>query len=120
VINQAYMNLKRDREAQIGHYFRLLYHILRIVDGSSILTDEEKKDYARILRAHISEPEFALLFYNCIHPDGEKLHPLVEKYDLLQSMSERSVAQPIDLDFYPATKARWEREGKRPQGIGEV
>ncbi len=92
LILHVYGKLKRDREAQIGHYFRLLYHTIRIVDMSHSLNDDEKKDFVRILRAHVSEPEFALLFYNCIHPDGEKLHPLVEKYDLLQNMSERNVA----------------------------
>jgi hypothetical protein len=69
----------------LGHYFRLFYHIIRFVDESSI---DEKKLYIRIVRATLSNAEIVLLALNCLYGGGkEKFKPLVERYSLLHNIS---------------------------------
>ena len=46
----AYLIFYRDREAQLGHYFRNLYNIIRFIDDSSI---PDKQRYARFVRAQL-------------------------------------------------------------------
>lgn len=107
----AYNKIAMTGNFHLGNYFRLFYHIIRIIDKSAALDDEEKKDLVRVLRAHLSEAELILLLYNCVTPFGEKLRILVEDYDLLQNLSEHGVSQECDLDFFPKTKARWKETG---------
>ena len=69
-------------EAELGHYFRSLYNIVKFVDLSPT---KDKKFYTNLVRAQISKYELLLLFYNCSSPLGsEKFLPLVEKYALLK------------------------------------
>lgn len=73
-----------NHEHEIGHYFRLLYNIVKLVK----LTDGiDKKQYTNILRAQLSSYELKLLFYNCISSWGkEKFKPLVEEFALLKTI----------------------------------
>lgn len=73
-----------NHEHEIGHYFRLLYNIVKFVK----LTDGiDKKRYTNLLRAQLSSYELKLLFYNCISSWGkEKFKPLVEEFALLKTI----------------------------------
>lgn len=102
----AYGAFYRNHSGELGHYFRLMYHIVGFVDRDSVLADEEKKFLIRILRAHLSQPESYLLFYNCLSEHGyEKFHPLVEEYDLLQNFDPDSVPES-HWQFYPKSRER--------------
>jgi len=81
----------------IGHYFRNLYTIIKIVDRSSV---ENKRDYTNIIRAQLSSSELVLLFYNCISPWGRKFKPLVERYALLKTLPEDALADERDRSLY--------------------
>lgn len=68
----------------LGHYFRILYNILKFVDESDLLN---KKHYTNIVRSQISTYEHILIFYNGLSENGaEKLKPLIEKYSFLNNM----------------------------------
>jgi Putative phage abortive infection protein len=73
-----------NHEHEIGHYFRLLYNIVKLIK----LTDGiDKKRYTNLVRAQLSSYELKLLFYNCISSLGrEKFKPLVEEFSLLKTM----------------------------------
>lgn len=87
----------------IGHLFRLLYHILRFIDQSDIDQDE-KDSYAKILRAHLANPELVLLFYNCLSEYGrEKHYGLIEKYNMLKNMNLAGLGDnQNDMLLYPS------------------
>ena len=73
----------------INHYFRLLYHIVRFIDGSQ---QPNKYFYIQILRASLSDAEISLLALNCDYGEGrEKFKGLVEKYALLHNLSEKEI-----------------------------
>jgi Putative phage abortive infection protein len=71
----------------LSHYFRHLYHIVRMIDSASYLKD--KSEYIGILRAQMSMYELLLLFYNGLSSKGnEKFLPLIERHGLLKSINE--------------------------------
>jgi len=68
----------------LGHYFRTLYNLVKLVDRSPV---EDKHFYTNLIRAHLSNQETLVLFYNCVVGHGrEKFKPLVERYALLKNM----------------------------------
>ncbi len=70
----------------LAHYFRIIYHIVNFIDQSNV---ENKKFYARLLRASLSNSEALLIALNCSFGDGRtKFKPLIEKYALLHNLSE--------------------------------
>ena len=81
---EAYERFFRYRQTYTGHYFRLMYNIVKFIATSEA---ENKQTYINILRAQLSSSELNLLFYNCISKYGsEKFRPLVEKFGLLENM----------------------------------
>lgn len=93
-------------KSTVGHYFRNLYSILKMIDSTQEFTPENKRrsfiisrriytDYVRrrgytnIVRAQLSEAEMALLQINCLGSYGEDLKFYVELYSMLKPL-ERS------------------------------
>lgn len=96
----------------VGHYFRNLYWIMKMIDTSIDVSPEDrpedasvsgkrrfytdyirKRNYANIVRAQLSESEMALLQINCLGPYGADLKYYVEKYSLLK---------PLGKDYFDA------------------
>jgi hypothetical protein len=93
-INRVYLAFYRQNEADLGHYFRTLYNLVKFVDRSEI---PDKKLYTNLIRAQLSSIELALLFYNCLSDLGrEKFKPLVEKYSLLKTLPRAKLLNPTD------------------------
>lgn len=108
VITEIFDSVCKEYKADIGHCYRMLYHIVRLIDENDMLNAEEKRKLIGIVRSHLSETEFALLFYNCITERGYyKMRRLVDHYDLLQNITESSIDSIQDWKFYPLTKDRW-------------
>lgn len=82
-----------DTQLNLGHYFRFLYNIFRYISESSV-SEKEKFEYAKIVRAQISNYELLLLFYNVMHVDGIKFQKYVVKYQLFDNL-------PIDMLLNP-------------------
>jgi len=83
-INSAYNTFYEKNQSKIGHYFRSLYTISKLIHTSDI---EDKRLYSNILRAQLSVDETVLLFYNCLSDYGrKKFKPLIEEYSLLKGI----------------------------------
>lgn len=59
--------------AQLGHYFRHLYQMVKFVDQSQAITMDQKKNYLKTLRAQLSNHEQAILYLNSLVNPGNKL-----------------------------------------------
>ncbi len=80
--NEVYLRNRDD----LGHYFRTIYHIVRLIDEVGV---EEKVLYIRLLRASLSNSEVVLLALNCVYGEGrEKFKPLIDRHALLHNISE--------------------------------
>lgn len=99
LIRAVYNDFYVEHQAEIGHYFRHLYHIIKFVKDSKI---EDKRKYTSLVRAQLSGYEHVLLFYNCISDLGQnKFKPLVEEFSLLENMPQSElIAREFHIDFY--------------------
>tara|TARA_R110002072_G_scaffold31735_15_gene97655 strand:+ start:3759 stop:4592 length:834 start_codon:yes stop_codon:yes gene_type:complete len=105
-IIEVYRLFYESNQADVGHYFRHLYHIIKFVDRSDV---EDPSYYIDLVRAQLSVYELGLLFYNCLTPYGsEKFKPLIEKYALLKNM-------PYDVIFLAEHKALYTDEAYGPE-----
>lgn len=92
-IADAYGVWLNDYRDVVGHYFRNLYRIVKLVDDSKLIGDTSRREYIGILRAQLSASELGLVFYNMLGPGREKFQPLILKYDLLKNLP-RSTLRP--------------------------
>ena len=98
IIEEAYEAFFQERQADVGHYFRNLYTVIKFVDQSAM---ENQKRYTSIVRAQLSSYELALLFYNCLWRIGrKKFKELIEEYELLENMDLALLANPGQLSLY--------------------
>lgn len=72
------------KKQYLGHYFRNLYHIYKMIDNSDVFSTKEKIYYAKIVRAQLSHLELKFLYLNCIIDAGEKFQRYVKKYNILE------------------------------------
>lgn len=97
-INKRYLDFFNKRQQDLGHYYRILYNLIKFIDNSSI---DDKRLYTNIVRAQLSDAEVFLLFYNCLSKNGsEKFKPLVEKYALLKVINRDSDLNILYIDLY--------------------
>lgn len=104
IIDEIYHEIYGQFGAEIGHYFRSLYHILVYVNDSKI---NDKERYFKLVQAQMCNNELYLLFYNSISSYGyEKMYPLVENNGLLENLrysNYKYFKLHQDL-FYPRTR----------------
>lgn len=100
----------------LGHYFRLLYNIIKYIDEQpdSIFTIEIKKRYARLIRAHLSYNELDLICINCLSPAGMGMRELIDRYDLLQNYFDHdNRLYENAIRHFPRSKKRAEKRRER-------
>jgi hypothetical protein len=107
-INEIYTIFFTTVNSDLGHYFRNLYRIIKMIDDTKFiansnldsdfeLTKDDKQietlnyeiqyRYTSILRSQLSDYEILWLFYNCITDNGkEKFKPLIIKYKILKNL----------------------------------
>ncbi|MCU5036427.1 putative phage abortive infection protein [Bacillus cereus] len=80
----AYETLYKRHENLIGHYYRNLYRIVKLIQKNNFDSEsqerdnEEKRQYRGILRAQLSSFELLMLFYNISYSEkGKKFKELV-------------------------------------------
>lgn len=91
----AYENIM---DGILDHYFRYLYRILKFIDDTELIGEQEKYKYASIFRAQLSEYELIMIYYNGLSKFGsEKLKPLIEKYCILKNIRYSDLANPNEV-----------------------
>jgi hypothetical protein len=85
LMQDRYTDLYKDHQNDLGHYFRLSYHIVKMIDDHSVV---DKMKYIRIFRATLSNPEMILIGLTCAYGAGStRFKPLVARYALLHNIS---------------------------------
>lgn len=64
---------------QLGHYFRHLYQMVKFLAlaDPKVISEEDKNEYARIIRAELSDFEQVLLYYNAVSDRGSSWNSTV-------------------------------------------
>ncbi|WP_340121322.1 putative phage abortive infection protein [Methylobacter svalbardensis] len=90
-INELYDWFYSEHQYEFGHYFRMLYNIIKFVKNSNVT---DKHFYTNIVRAQLSSQELLLLFYNALSDLGnEKFKPLIEEFALLKTIPKNELLQ---------------------------
>lgn len=96
-VRKAYDDFHQEYGQKIGHYYRLLYNTVKLIENSSI-NATDKKNYVNILRSQLSKYETSMLFFNCLGSLGkDRFLPLANKYDLFKHLDSESLADYIPL-----------------------
>lgn len=80
----VYENIYKEKEEQIGHYYRNLYRIMKFIQDEHFSNnfkenEKEKKKYRGILRAQLSSMELLMLFYNVVYSEkGQKFKAILK------------------------------------------
>lgn len=104
----------------LGHYFRNMYQICKMIDNSKFhvsnfqegvsprsvrriikMNYDQKRFYANILRGQLSSYEMQMLLLNCLTPEGEGLKYYVEKFSMLKSLNKSSFDSDSQIIFSP-------------------
>ena len=100
-----------EHQHEIGHYFRLMYNIIKLVSRTDGI---DKRFYTNLVRAQLSSAELMLLFYNCLSSWGsEKFKPMIEEFALLKTMP--NVTLPRDELLHQYSPAAF--GGKYPEPL---
>lgn len=98
LIESTYQEFFCSYQADLGHYFRNLYRIVKYVAESAPC---DVKLYLGLLRAQLSSAELGLLFYNALSTYGcAKFKPLIEVHALLDNMPLASIASALHATLY--------------------
>ena len=89
---------------RFDHYFRHLYRIFKYVDTSDLILDDERYEYACIVRSQLSDYELVMLFYNCLSTNGkDKFKPLIERYSIFNNLRVELLAKNEHKEAYAKT-----------------
>jgi len=103
-LNAANIEFRKGYLAEVGHYFRNLYHIIKLFDENPI---ENKSTYKRIIRAQLNNYELTVLFYNCLGDVGRKkskgnksFKELIEQYEFFENMDINLIIDPFHFHYF--------------------
>lgn len=80
--------LRRPSQKYLSVYFRNVYNMIKMIDSSDLLSDVEKREYIKVLRAQFSNAELYVLFFNIISRFGRKWidNKYISRYELIQNL----------------------------------
>jgi len=64
-------NMVCSHNVLLGHYYRHMFQMLKLVENTSFLDEKEKYGYAKQLRAQLNDDEQVLLYYNSLSDIGK-------------------------------------------------
>ena len=81
----------------LGHYYRNVELILKMIHENSSLSHDNKYTYIDILKSQLSEYETALLFYHFLGHDYVPYKKIAEEYKFFEFINLQLVTDDIDL-----------------------
>lgn len=91
---RAYENVM---DGILDHYFRYFYRILKFIDDTELIDNQQKYYYSSIFRAQLSRYELLMIYLNGLSKFGtKKLKPLLEKYCILKNLEVNDIPVPYD------------------------
>ena len=98
---EEYMEFYYSNQADLGHYFRTVYHILKFVKNANEIEPAEKFKYTSLLRALLSSYEISLIFYNGLSKNGKShFKPLIEEFSFLKNLEKDLIINPNHIGAY--------------------
>jgi len=106
--NLEYEKFLKNNNNELGHYFRSLYHILKLIFVNKDIIKDSGKFYSNVIRAQLSSVELVFVFFNGISNIAEfnsneiNYKLLIEKYNFFEHLKLREFIQERDLETQEA------------------
>ena len=89
-----YEDVYKEFESNIGHYFEVIYQILKFIDEYNL---DNKQNYSNLFRAQFSKAELSLLFYHSTSEIAKgKITPLLIKYEFFEHLNIEEI-EPLAI-----------------------
>ncbi len=83
---KTYSSFYFEHKSKLAIYYRTLYRIFDLIDHSNLLEEDSKKNYAKIVRAQLTESELFFLRYNALTYYGNNFVFLLNRYNVLKHL----------------------------------
>lgn len=93
---EKYLNFYLENAEKIAPIFRTLYRLFCLIDKAQI-NDKEKLEYAKTVRAQLSEGELFFLRYNCLTNYGNNFIDFINKYRVTKHLPFLSLLENTTL-----------------------
>lgn len=81
-----YMLFYTKYRSKIAVYYRTLYRLYELIDKTDLISEIQKKDYAKMIRAQLTESELFFIRYNAMTIYGKQFIFYVNKYNILKHL----------------------------------
>jgi hypothetical protein len=108
-----YVRLYNRSHAHLGHIFRFIFNMIKSIDDSEFLTDDDKSSHINLIQALLPSDALGLLFYNALSDMGrnrngdDEFRQLLDHYGFLENVDRNSIIHELDCRFYPETNFRY-------------
>lgn len=89
---RTFLNFYLEHASELAPIFRSLYRLMDLINSAKIDLDE-KRQYAKIIRAQLGEGELFLLRYNATTEYGKNFIYYITKYNLLKHLPPMSLME---------------------------
>ncbi len=86
LLKNSYSPFYLENRSKLAPYFRTLYRMFEVLENNEKLLGNKVKEYAKIIRAQLSESELFFIRYNAYSFYGENLQKHINKYNLLKHL----------------------------------
>lgn len=93
---EKYLKFYLENASSVAPVFRTLYRLFYLIDNARI-DEKQKHDYAKTVRAQLSEGELFFLRYNCVVEYGAKFADLINKYRITKHLPFLSLLENTQL-----------------------
>jgi len=87
-----YLEFYSEHRTEISVHLRMLYLLVTLISNSE-LEEDDKVEYAKLVRGQMSNAEMLIVRYNCLSPYGEKMRPYCNQYNLTKHLSVTSLLE---------------------------
>jgi hypothetical protein len=102
-----YIAFYSNTKEQTAHYFRTIYRVFRFIDNCKF-DDKDKDQYAKIVRAQLSESELFFIHYNAFTEYGSKFRRLINNFNITKHLP---AIEKVEFKKYASILTQLEKNG---------
>ena len=87
-----YLEFYSAHRTEMSVHLRMLYLLVTLISNSE-LEEDDKVEFAKLVRGQMSNAEMLIVRYNCLSPYGEKMRPFCNQYNLTKHLSVTSLLE---------------------------
>lgn len=121
----VYERVYSEQEQWLGPYFRMLYHLYKLIHQSFPADNDRRNVYGSMVRAQLSKGELLMIYYNLLNKRSERLRSYIEFYGVLKHLDRGDICmKESELGYVVAEEAFRDYEyrklfvAKPPSDIG--